>query len=94
MAGLALHQVITRPMYNVGGVNPVMLDLIFVSKPSSLMASTVLPPVSDRPAFGHLSIRKAPPMKPYTSRSLGIMTKPIWPFLRNRSQLVIGLVYL
>lgn len=68
--GLALHQVITRPTYNVDAANPALLDLIFVSKPSSVVSTTVLPPVSDHcPVIAHLSIRKAPPLKSFTKIS-------------------------
>ena len=41
--GLALHQVITHPTYNIAAANPVLLDLVFVSKPSSVVSTTVLP---------------------------------------------------
>ena len=58
---------ITHLTYNIAAANPVLLDLVFVSKPSSVVSTTVLPPVSDHcPVVARLSIRKAPPLKSYT----------------------------
>ena len=68
--GFALNQVITRPTYNVDADNAALLDLIFVSNPSSVVSTTVLPPVSDHcPVIAHMSIRKTPPLKPFTKIS-------------------------
>ena len=65
--GLALHQAITHPTYNIAAANPVLLDLVFVSKPSSVVSTTVLPPVSDQcPVVARLSIRRPPHLKSYT----------------------------
>lgn len=65
--GFNLHQVISLPTYNTAGANPVLLDLVFVSKPSSVVSSAVLPPLSDHcVVVVHLSLKKAPPLKPYS----------------------------
>lgn len=69
MDGHDLLQLISSPTYNVCSAKPVLLDLIFIGRPlaTSVVLSSVLPPVADHCAvIVHLSIRKAPVMKPYT----------------------------
>ena len=64
-----LVQLVSSPTYNVCSANPVLLDLVFISEQlaGSLIQTLVLPPVADHCAvMTHLSIRKAPTLKPYT----------------------------
>jgi len=64
-----LVQLVSSPTYNVCSANPVLLDLVFISEQlaGSLMQTVVLPPVADHCAvMTHLSIKKAPTLKPYT----------------------------
>ena len=61
-----LLQLVSSPTYNVCSANPVLLDLLFVSKhlADSLIQTLVLPPVADHCAvMAHFSIKKAPALK-------------------------------
>ncbi len=69
-SGHNLHQMITMPTYNATSSKPVLLDLIFTTSPTSVLSSSVLPPVADHCAvIAHLSLKKAPALKPYNVES-------------------------
>ena len=60
MDGHDLLQLISSPTYNVCSAKPVLLDLIFIGRPlaTSVVLSTVLPPVADHcVVIVHLSPR-------------------------------------